>query len=69
MSKDYTEDFENYIRHTEPEKKEKSYAWATAIGLGFNAENDIFAKNSWYFRNALVRANYTNIQKEIAETS
>lgn len=36
--------------------------------LGFNAENDIFAKNSWYFRNALVRANYTNIQKGVEET-
>ena len=26
--------------------------------LGFNVENDLFAKHSWYFRNALVRANY-----------
>ena len=27
--------------------------------------NDIFAQHSWYFRNALVRANYRNIQKGI----
>lgn len=35
--------------------------------LGFNVDNDIFAENSWYFRNALVRANYTNLQKGIQE--
>lgn len=34
--------------------------------MGFNVENDLFAKHSWYFRNALVRANYQNIQKEIS---
>lgn len=37
--------------------------------LGFSANNDIFAENSWYFRNALVRANYTNLQKGIHETT
>lgn len=37
--------------------------------LGFDAENDLFANNSWYFRNALVRANYTNIKKGIYETT
>ncbi len=37
--------------------------------LGFSAENDIFAENAWYFRNALVRANYTNLQKGIHETT
>ena len=35
--------------------------------LGFNADNKIFAENSWYFRNALVRANYNNLQKGIHE--
>ena len=35
--------------------------------LGFNVTNDVFAKNAWYFRNSLVRANYTNIQKGIHE--
>ena len=37
--------------------------------LGFSANNDIFADNAWYFRNALVRANYTNLQKGIHETT
>ena len=33
--------------------------------MGFNVENNLFANHSWYFRNALVRANYQNIQKSI----
>lgn len=37
--------------------------------LGFSVTNDIFADNAWYFRNALVRANYTNLQKNIHETT
>ena len=37
--------------------------------LGFAATNDIFAENAWYFRNALVRANYTNLQEGIYETT
>ena len=37
--------------------------------LGFSATNYIFAENAWYFRNALVRANYTNLQKGIHETT
>ena len=35
--------------------------------LGFDVTNDTFAKNAWYFRNALVRANYNNISKNIFE--
>lgn len=35
--------------------------------LGFDVSNDTFAKNAWYFRNALVRANYNNISKNIFE--
>lgn len=35
--------------------------------LGFDVTNDIFAKNAWYFRNSLVRANYTNVSKNIFE--
>ena len=35
--------------------------------LGFNVTNTLFADNSWYFRNALVRANYADIQKGIYE--
>ena len=36
--------------------------------LGYAVENDIFADNSYYFRNALVRANYTNIPKGVHPT-
>ena len=36
--------------------------------LGFDVDNDQFAKHSWYFRNALVRANYHNIAKGIDYT-
>ena len=36
--------------------------------LGFNVNNDLFAKHSWYFRNALVRANYKNVVKGIEYT-
>jgi len=36
--------------------------------LGFDVSNDIFAKNAWYFRNALVRANYTDLSRGIHET-
>ena len=37
--------------------------------LGFDVNNDLFAEHSWYFRNALVRANYNNLQKGIFETT
>lgn len=37
--------------------------------LGFDVTNDIFAENAWYFRNALVRANYTNLIKGVHETT
>jgi len=33
--------------------------------LGFDVTNDVFAKNAWYFRNALVRANFRYIRKGI----
>ncbi|SDB03757.1 Winged helix-turn-helix DNA-binding [Ruminococcaceae bacterium FB2012] len=37
--------------------------------LGFDADNTLFAEHSWYFRNALVRANYNNIKNGIYETT
>ena len=37
--------------------------------LGFNVVNDVFAENSWYFRNALVRANYNDLTAGISETT
>lgn len=33
--------------------------------LGFNVNNDMFERHSWYFRNALVRANYRNVAKGV----
>ena len=36
--------------------------------IGFNVKNDLFARHSWYFRNALVRANYKNARKGIDYT-
>ena len=36
--------------------------------LGFDVDNDQFARHSWYFRNALVRANYQNVPKGIEYT-
>ena len=33
--------------------------------LGYEVNHEMFAKHSWYFRNALVRANYRNINKDI----
>ena len=32
---------------------------------GFDVNNDLFERHSWYFRNALVRANYRNLNKNI----
>ncbi len=36
--------------------------------LGFKTNNDLFEKHSRYFRNALVRANYQNLDKDIPYT-
>ena len=36
--------------------------------LGYQASNDLFAEKSWYFRNALVRANYENVRLQIEKT-
>jgi fido (protein-threonine AMPylation protein) len=37
--------------------------------FGFEVENDMFAKHSWYFRNALVIANFNDYQNKIYATS
>ncbi len=36
--------------------------------MGYEVDNEQFEKNSWYFRNALVRANYNNRAKGVAST-
>ncbi len=33
--------------------------------LGYDVTNEVFEDNSWYFRNSLARANYTNAKKDI----
>ena len=35
--------------------------------FGFNIKMQVFADNSWYFRNSLVRANYKNFEKNVFE--
>lgn len=37
--------------------------------FGFDISNDIFRENSWYFRNALVRANYNNLKNGVTATT
>ncbi len=37
--------------------------------FGFNVSNRVFADNSWYFRNALVRANYNDLQNDVHATT
>jgi len=37
--------------------------------FGFKVNNNLFAEHSWYFRNALVRANYKNQMKNIHATN
>ena len=38
------------------------------VSLGFQVDNELFKEYSLYFRNALVRANYSNIPKGVAAT-
>ena len=37
--------------------------------FGFNFSNETFANDSWYFRNALVRANYNDLTKGVYATT
>lgn len=37
--------------------------------LGFDVTNDTFAEHAWYFRNAMVRANYSDLKRGIHETT
>ena len=36
--------------------------------FGYEITNKTFERHSWYFRNALVRANYKNVKLNISET-
>lgn len=50
-------------------KKENSQTAVFAIkylrAMGFSVSNGLFAEYSWYFRNALVRANYRNYARRV----
>lgn len=37
--------------------------------FGFSVNNEIFAEDSWYFRNSLARANYNDLGKGISATT
>ena len=37
--------------------------------LGFTVDNTLFSKHAWYFRNAMVRANYENLTAGVHETN
>ena len=37
--------------------------------IGFEVDNTLFLDNSWYFRNSLVRANYSNYPLGVEETT
>ncbi|MCQ2078136.1 MAG: Fic family protein [Bacteroidaceae bacterium] len=57
--------------HAFPEGNTRTTAVFTILylrSLGWPVNNDMFAKHAWYFRNALVRANYHNVQKGIDYT-
>lgn len=57
--------------HAFPEGNTRTTAVFTILylrSLGWQVDNDMFAKHAWYFRNALVRANYHNVQKNIDYT-
>ena len=57
--------------HAFPEGNTRTTAVFTILylrSLGWQVDNDMFAKHSWYFRNALVRANYRNVKKGVEYT-
>ena len=74
-------DFEKYIIQDEPDIWQihpfgEGNTRATAVfamkylkTFGFAFDNGVFKEHSWYFRNALVRANYNNWSKGISATT
>ena len=59
----------------EDEIREGGGSWIKSIAVkylktfGFHINNDAFAEHSWYFRNALVRANYNDLTRGIHATT
>jgi hypothetical protein len=60
--------FDEYIRQGEPQQRERAEVFAIKYlrSQGFQVNNELFEQHSWYFRNALVRANYRNLSKGIS---
>ena len=59
-------DFTSYIRSSEDNTRTTAvFAIKHLRSIGFDVNNDLFADNSWYFRNALVRTNYRNVRKDV----
>ena len=63
-------DFTSLLWQNHPFREGNTRATAVFIikylrSCGFKVNNDLFANNSWYFRNALVRANYRNPSRNI----
>ena len=63
-------DFTSLLWQNHPFREGNTRATAVFIikylrSCGFKVNNDLFADNSWYFRNALVRANYRNPSRNI----
>lgn len=59
----------------EDEIREGGGSWIKSIAVkylktfGFHINHDAFAAHSWYFRNALVRANYNDLTRGIHVTT
>ena len=45
------------------------YALRYLISLGYHLKNDTFYREAWYFRNAIIRACYTNMHQGIYPTT
>ena len=60
-------DFDEYICQGEPQQRERAEVFAIKYlrSQCFQVNNELFEQHSWYFRNALVRANYRNVVKGI----
>ena len=58
------------VRETADERTEDTSVFAIKYlrSFGFEIDNEAFAENSWYFRNALARANYVNYTKGVSIT-
>ena len=67
---DHIVDFVTLLWQNHPFREGNTHTTAVFVikylrSIGFNVDNNLFADNSWYFRNALVRANYRNPSKGI----